>query len=63
MKPPKFISKQTSDMKGYIVARFNEITGQYETIRMTPGQQELIARLVCELNLEYNEECDNFQIK
>ncbi|MBR6544557.1 MAG: hypothetical protein IKT66_03980 [Alistipes sp.] len=60
MKVQKFVSEPSCDHKGYVIARFNETRGQYEALHMTPGQQELITRLVRELNLEYEEDCKIF---
>ena len=54
----KFVSEPSSDLKGYVIARFNERTHQYEVLHMTPSQQELVEKLAKELNLVYKKETE-----
>ena len=55
MKSQKFVSEPSANLKGYVIARYNEVTEKYEPLSMTLGQQELVEKLAKELSLEYEE--------
>lgn len=57
----KFVSEPSADLRGYVIARYNEVKNCYEPLPMTPGQQELIEKLARELNLGYKKECEEIE--
>lgn len=55
----KFICEPSSDCTGYVIARYNEIRKEYESLRMRPLPKDIIDEIVKEINLIYKEDCSN----
>lgn len=58
----KFVCEPSDDLKGYVIARYDEVKQQYRILPMTPSQQELVENLVRELNLEYKKDCEEIKL-
>ena len=50
-----------NDSAKYAIERYNDITKEYEPIKMKPWTKESIEELVKELNNYYEEDCKCFE--